>query len=81
MGLNERRKVQRFSADETRLRSAGTATLVGPQVTSEFRFDEIAGRELLAAACEFADLDVRSTLAAEQCPRIAMGDLRGDLWR
>jgi hypothetical protein len=39
--------------DETRLHSVGTAVpqnVAVPKITSEFRFDSIAGRELLAAS-------------------------------
>src|SRR5258705_8004789 len=72
--------------DETRLHSVGTAVpqiVAVLKITSEFRFDSIAVRELLAAS-----LRIKATLTpplsaftAEQRLRIAMRNLRRVLWR
>jgi hypothetical protein len=51
--LTREEKVQRFSTMKPAF-TVETAAPVGRQATSEFRFDDIAGR-FLAGACRFAD--------------------------
>ena len=78
-----------FFGNETHLHSVGTAAPIDVpqnvavrQVTSEFRFDSIAGRKLLAASLRIgATFTPGSAFAAKQRLRIAMRNLRRNLWR